>query len=72
MRKFALLASVLLVGVGVVVQGQVAEPSTDWRGRSVNSLSEAGIGTAFPDGSFLAGDTLTGYQAAVSSIGCSA
>ena len=65
MRRLIALVVVLVSGVGVVVHGQMSEPATDWRSRAVTSLRSADIDASFPDGSFLAGDTLTGYQAAV-------
>ena len=65
MRRLIALVLVLVSGVGVVVHGQMSEPANDWRSRAVTSLRSADIDASFPDGSFLAGDTLTGYQAAV-------
>ena len=65
MRRLIALVVVLVSGVGVVVHGQMSEPAGDWRGRAVTSLTSADIDVSFPDGSFLTGDTLTGYQAAV-------
>ena len=35
-----------------------------WRAGAVDELNEAGVSTGFPDGSFLAENALTGYQAA--------
>jgi len=63
-RKLAVGAALLAVGVPfVVVQGQDA--AADWRVGAVQELAEAGLETGFPDGSFLAAEPLTGYQAAV-------
>src|SRR6056297_952920 len=46
----------------VFVQGQNAG---DWQTGAVEDLSAGGLDTGFPDGSFLAEESLTGYQAAV-------
>jgi len=45
----------------VLAQGD----SGAWRLAAVDGLAEAGVDTGFPDGSFLSGDPLTGYQAAL-------
>ena len=61
-----LVVAAVLVAVGVpllAVQGQ--DDAADWRVGAVQELAGAGLETGFPDGSFLADDPLTGYQAAV-------
>ena len=45
----------------VLAQGE----SGAWRLAAVDGLTGAGVDTGFPDGSFLSGDPLTGYQAAL-------
>ena len=63
-RKLAVGAVFLAVAVPfLVVQGQDAV--ADWRSGAVQELADAGLETGFPDGSFLAAEPLTGYQAAV-------
>ena len=61
MRKF-IAVSVLGIVAGLALM-QAAE--SNWRGEAVTSLNAVGIETAFPDGSFLGEEPLTGYQAAV-------
>lgn len=51
--------SATLLGTALV---QTADSS--WRGAAVDDLNRAGVDVAFPDGSFLGEDALTGYQAA--------
>ena len=64
MPRWVVAAIIAALGVGVVVYGQATDPGADWRTRAVASLDAAGVAVAFPDGTFLAGDSLTGYQAA--------
>lgn len=65
MARLLVPAILLVFGVGVAVYGQATDTADDWRSQAVASISDAGIDISFPDGSFLATDTLTGYQAAV-------
>ena len=60
MRK--VIGVTLLLAAGIALM-QAAEGN--WRGEAVTSLNAVGIQTAFPDGSFLGEEPLTGYQAAV-------
>ena len=64
MLRLLVAAVIAALGVGIVVYGQATEPGADWRSRGLASLDAAGVDVAFPDGTFLAGDSLTGYQAA--------
>ena len=65
MARLVLAAIIVVLGVGVVVRAQMSDAAEDWRVRGVAALADAGVSASFPDGSFLADDTLTGYQAAV-------
>ncbi len=56
-----LMVAAATLSLLVLAQGEVQ----NWRTQSVEELSAAGVDTFFPDGSFLAEDPLTGYQAAV-------
>ena len=61
MRK--VLGIILLGAVAGIALMQAAEGN--WRGEAVTRLNAVGVQTAFPDGSFLGEEPLTGYQAAV-------
>src|SRR5690606_7470462 len=61
MRKVLIaVVALLLLAVGLT---QAADGT--WGRDAVSSLSEAGVDTAFPDGSFLGEGAVTGYQAAL-------
>src|SRR6056297_2492206 len=64
-RRRRLIRGLLVAGAAfsliVLAQGDVA----NWRAEAVQELNASGVQTGFPDGSFLAEDPLTGYQAAV-------
>ncbi len=55
--------AITAVAFALYAYGQGAQ--RDWRSDAVSGLSSAGVDAAFPDGSFLSEETLTGYQAAV-------
>ncbi|MFN2324240.1 MAG: hypothetical protein ABR510_14995, partial [Trueperaceae bacterium] len=57
-RKLAVGAVLVAVAVPfLAVQGQDA--ASDWRVGAVQELTDAGLETGFPDGSFLAAEPLT-------------
>lgn len=64
-RRRTVVRGLLVVGAAlsliVLAQSEVAS----WRTEAVQTLNASGVETGFPDGSFLAEDPLTGYQAAV-------
>src|SRR6056297_1644586 len=64
-RRRTLIRGLFVAGAAlsliVLAQSEVA----NWRTEAVQELNASGVETGFPDGSFLAEDPLTGYQAAV-------